>query len=563
MPSLLTWFFPENGDSEATLPLLSEERAKAAVVRRALSADGASEESAHYAAERGSAKASDSDGDGEVGVGASIDPAKGKQRRILGCTELVAMLFFCNGGPFGVEESVQLAGPLLAVCGAVLMPLLWALPVGLMTSELTSRYPYMGSQVVAVEKTLGPFTSFIFALFSGAANQINMASIPPLLLSYLEPLWATQPPSLRMALRVALPGVLLLIMLVANYRGVRLVGRCSEILVCVSLTTVGAFTTVAIRHLLSHGHVLEAFEWLHPTTSVRLPTLTWSTFVSLLVWNSSGFDQAASCGGEVHRPSRSFPRAMTVALLLSTCSMVIPLAASVGYFWQVRLLQGHSPWLDLHQWQPGFYSQLAHEMGGAPFAQLIGITGASLAFGQLIVLGCAYSREFAAICSTSTVLPSWIGALHPQYGTPYRVIAASTLLTAVLCCINDFSKLVNAAMYFDALALTVFLTAFLVLRLRGPTDNDDDTAPLRRSTTLSTEISQPPDNNPGSGREPLYHVPGGLMATVPLCAACILPSLAMIVLADKWCHIAALTCFIALSVFYICRSERQEADMKG
>ncbi|KAJ6708056.1 hypothetical protein OIU85_028343 [Salix viminalis] len=61
-----------------------------------------------------------------------------------------------SGGPFGVEDSVQAAGPLLALLGFLLFPLIWSIPEALITAEMGTMFPENGGYVVWVSSALGP-----------------------------------------------------------------------------------------------------------------------------------------------------------------------------------------------------------------------------------------------------------------------------------------------------------------------------------------------------------------------------------------------------------------------
>lgn len=70
---------------------------------------------------------------------------------------LVFLIFYkVSGGPFGVEDSVRAAGPLLALLGFLLFPFTWSIPEALITAELGTMFPENGGYVVWVASALGP-----------------------------------------------------------------------------------------------------------------------------------------------------------------------------------------------------------------------------------------------------------------------------------------------------------------------------------------------------------------------------------------------------------------------
>jgi hypothetical protein len=55
----------------------------------------------------------------------------------------LSILVFYNvsGGPFGMERAVKSGGPLFAILGFIIFPLIWSVPEALVTAELGTAYP--------------------------------------------------------------------------------------------------------------------------------------------------------------------------------------------------------------------------------------------------------------------------------------------------------------------------------------------------------------------------------------------------------------------------------------
>uniref|UniRef100_A0A804PME2 Polyamine transporter PUT1 n=1 Tax=Zea mays TaxID=4577 RepID=A0A804PME2_MAIZE len=74
---------------------------------------------------------------------------------------LVFLIFYeVSGGPFGIEDSVGAAGPLLAIVGFLVLPVIWSIPEALITAELGTMFPENGGYVVWVASALGPYWGF-------------------------------------------------------------------------------------------------------------------------------------------------------------------------------------------------------------------------------------------------------------------------------------------------------------------------------------------------------------------------------------------------------------------
>lgn len=95
-----------------------------------------------------------------VSVGELPSPSVSNAKKV-SVLPLVFLIFYeVSGGPFGVEDSVGAAGPLLALLGFLVFPLIWSIPEALITAEMGTMFPENGGYVVWVSSALGPFWDF-------------------------------------------------------------------------------------------------------------------------------------------------------------------------------------------------------------------------------------------------------------------------------------------------------------------------------------------------------------------------------------------------------------------
>jgi len=65
----------------------------------------------------------------------------------IGVWMLVGLVYFSvSGGPLGIEVAVKAGGPLLALLGFIIMPLIWSSTEAAMTAELSVAYPEVRCQ---------------------------------------------------------------------------------------------------------------------------------------------------------------------------------------------------------------------------------------------------------------------------------------------------------------------------------------------------------------------------------------------------------------------------------
>jgi len=58
--------------------------------------------------------------------------------------------------------------------------------------------------------------------------------------------------------------------------------------------------------------------------------IRWGTFLSVLLWNTSGYDSVGALAAEVHDPGRDFPRAMYATITLITLVYLVPLLVATS-----------------------------------------------------------------------------------------------------------------------------------------------------------------------------------------------------------------------------------------
>jgi len=97
------------------------------------------------------------------------------------------MFFLTCGGPYGVETAVKAGGPLICLVGLVIAPLVWGLPMGLMSAELACAMPADGGPVLWVAKAYGPMIGFMNGLLHIFGGIVDNALYPIIAVNYVKP----------------------------------------------------------------------------------------------------------------------------------------------------------------------------------------------------------------------------------------------------------------------------------------------------------------------------------------------------------------------------------------
>src|ERR1035441_6691186 len=89
------------------------------------------------------------------------------------------------GGPYGLEDIIQMAGYTGALLILFVTPLIWSLPTAMMVGELASAIPEEGGFYIWVTRGLGKFWGFQEVWLTMAGSFFEMALYPTLFVDYL------------------------------------------------------------------------------------------------------------------------------------------------------------------------------------------------------------------------------------------------------------------------------------------------------------------------------------------------------------------------------------------
>lgn len=254
---------------------------------------------------------------------------------------LIALIFYeVSGGPFGVEDSVRAGGgPLLALLGFLVFPILWSVPEALITAELATSFPANGGYVVWISAAFGPFWGFQEGFWKWFSGVMDNALYPVLFLDYLK---HSLPMFNHISARVpALLGITASLTYL-NYRGLHIVGYAAVGLAIFSLAPFVVMSLLAIPKI-------RVSKWL----VVDFQKVDWRGYFNSMFWNLNYWDKASTLAGEVENPAKTFPKALYGAVILVMCSYLIPLLAGTG-----ALSSGSGEWSD------GYFAEVGMLIGG-------------------------------------------------------------------------------------------------------------------------------------------------------------------------------------------------------
>lgn len=354
---------------------------------------------------------------------------------------LVFLIFYeVSGGPFGVEDSVQAAGPLLALMGFVVFPFIWSVPEALVTAELGTMFPENGGYVVWVSSALGPYWGFQQGWMKWLSGVIDNALYPVLFLDYLKsaiPILADGFP------RVAAVLVITVALTYMNYRGLTVVGWVAILLGAFSLLPFLVMGAVAVPKI-------EPSRWL----VLDLNNVDWALYLNTLFWNLNYWDSISTLAGEVDNPGRTLPRALFYGLILVV----------VSYFFPLLIGTGAIP-LNRDEWSDGYFSEIANILGGVWLR--FWVQGASAVSNMGMFVAEMSSDSFQLLGMAERGMIPECFAKRSRYGTPLVGILFSASGIVLLSWLS-FQEIVAAENFLYCFGMIMEFLAFVKLRIDHP-----------------------------------------------------------------------------------------------
>lgn len=364
---------------------------------------------------------------------------------------LVFLIFYeVSGGPFGIEDSVQAAGPLLAIVGFLLFAIIWSIPEALITAELGTMFPENGGYVVWVSSALGPFWGFQQGWMKWLSGVIDNALYPVLFLDYLKSGIPAFEGEFTRAVSVLILTVGLTYM---NYRGLAIVGWLAVFLGIFSILPFFIMGLISIPRL-------DVSRWL----VVDFSNVDWGLYLNTLFWNLNYWDSISTLAGEVHNPKKTLPKALFYALILVVLSYLFPLLTGTGAI----------P-LNRELWTDGYFSDIAKILGGIWLRWWLQGASALSNMGMFVTEMSSDSYQLLGMAERG-MLPELFGK-RSQYGTPLVGILFSASGVLLLSWMS-FQEIVAAENFLYCFGMILEFIAFINLRMKHPTASRPYRIPL-------------------------------------------------------------------------------------
>jgi APA family basic amino acid/polyamine antiporter len=340
-----------------------------------------------------------------------------------------------GGGIFVVTGiAAGLAGSALVV--SMLVAALISLLTALSFVELTTWQPKEGSIYEYTYQLISPFAGFLVGwmwilsnTFAGAAVSLGFAY-------YLTALIPSLNPNITAA-------VVCLAFTAINYYSVKESAKLNNILVTAKLLILAFFIIYGLTFMNTAN--------FQPFKPLDVGVFSGAVF---FFFAYGGFARAAVVAEEVRNAKRNVPRAMLIALAISTIIYILVGITAVGLIGANRLANSNSPLEE------------AMKATGSPSASTIIALGGMLATASVLLTSILGVSRMSYAMAKRKHLPQALCKLDPKRNTPALATWIIGAVMTILVLVTDLSKVVAISSF----AMLFFYTLANISALRLKTE---------------------------------------------------------------------------------------------
>jgi len=411
-------------------------------------------------------------------------------RRVLGPLQLTALGVgaVIGAGIFVVTgvAAHSIAGPalMLSYCVAGVACIFAALCY----AEFASMVPVAGSAYTYAYATLGELFAWIIGWDLVLEYAVGAATVANSWSSYFQQVIATfdwhfapaliGPPIefdattghfVASGAVINLPAVLIVLLVTAVLvKGIQESARFNSAMVALKVAVVlfviivGAFyvdpanwhpfAPYGMSGLTLFGHTIGA----QPEQSMGGQPVGMLAGAAIIFFAYIGFDAVSTQAEEAKRPNRDVPIAIVLSLVICT----------VLYVAVVAVLTGMVPYKQIDLGAPVSTAFKQVGLGHAQF--LIAAAGVAGITSVLLVMMMSAPRVFLAMARDGLVPPSFFGAIHPRFRTPYKTTILIGAFVTALAAFLPIGLLTNLCNIGTLLAFSIVCAAVLIMRKTNP-----------------------------------------------------------------------------------------------
>ncbi len=359
---------------------------------------------------------------------------------------LIGIIYFTvSGGAFGLENIISGAGPGFGLLLLLITPLMWSLPIALVTAELSSMMPIDGGYYRWVYFALGRFWGFQEGWWTWLFTFVDMAVYPVLFSTSLKFFWPEMTAWQQWLVNLTVIVTALLI----NWRGSKSVGR-TAIIAFVVIT--GAFLVLTVFAATK----ITQTPWQPFAPSGKSLSVTLGAGLTAVMWSYMGWDNVSTFAGEVKNPSRTFPLALMISVFLVTILYFFPMVLTLG---------ATTNWA---QWDSDNFtiSMVAGELVSPWLGSAIAIS-VMFSVWSMFVSQLLYTSRLPFAMAEDGLLPKFITKTTAKNGTPYVSLILCAVIYSIFTMLS-FKRLLVIDVLIYAIALILEYVALITLRRTHP-----------------------------------------------------------------------------------------------
>ena len=358
---------------------------------------------------------------------------------------------FVSGGSFGIEEMVASSGPGLTLLLLLALPVIWALPMALVASELGSAIPDSGGFYVWTQRGLGQFWGFQAGWWWSLALLVDTSLYIVLSATYLQ-----NQIGFSDELYYAICWSVIAVCTVVNVLGIKVVAIGSSLFAILIISPILVLAVVGLANWQFNPFT----PMTPPGTDLLGTDGALVVGLSIGMWFYSGYESMSTLAGEIEEPQRIIPKALMLALPFVALMYVLPTLASLAAFghWDLFSVDGKEGTVS--------FVDIGRALGGTALGHAL---LASVVLGNLALYldymasGARPLQKLAA----DGLLPKPLATINKRLGTP---VAALLLIAGVngILVIGPFQSLVIIDVLLMVASYALILVAAVRLRAREP-----------------------------------------------------------------------------------------------
>jgi amino acid transporter len=367
----------------------------------------------------------------------------GLKRQKVGIIGVIGMIYAMTAaGAYGIEDMVSSSGPGMTVIMLLVLPLVWALPIALASSELGSAIPDECGYYKWVQRALGEFWGFQIGWLKNIGIYINVAVFVVLATDYIASY-----AGLSNLQSYIVKVVIIVIFTWINLRGIKDVAIVSTI---ISGAILIAFAGIAIIGFLHFS--ANPFEPVVATGQTVIGSI--GSSIAIGMWMYAGYESMSSLAGELENP-QIIPKAIILALPLIIGTYVLPTIAALG---------------SVGQWESWGSDGVSYIDVAAKYAPVFGVAFMLVAVISNISMFNVYLASGARgffVMAEDNLAPKVLAKCDKKHGVPYVAILSLSIVSLILCTFQ-FAILVTIVSLFNMGLYSLIMISQIVLRRKEP-----------------------------------------------------------------------------------------------